>query len=47
MYWLMALAMAGFAFTLNIKVFWAVFAVAMASAWLQKKPQSKANSASS
>jgi protein-S-isoprenylcysteine O-methyltransferase Ste14 len=38
MYWLLALAMASFAVTLNIKVFWAVFAVAMAASFLYKRP---------
>jgi hypothetical protein len=46
MYWLMAAAMAGFAITLNIKVYWALFALAMASAWLYKRPEIKQNSSS-
>jgi len=41
MYWLMAVAMFVFAATLNIKFFWAVFAVAMASAFLSKRPEAK------
>lgn len=41
MYWFMALAMASFAVTLNIKVFWGVFAVAFASSWLYKRPEKK------
>jgi protein-S-isoprenylcysteine O-methyltransferase Ste14 len=46
MYWLMSVAIAAFAITLNIKVFWAIFAVAMASAWLYKRPEDKQDSAS-
>ena len=38
MYWLLALAMAVYALTLNLKPFWAVFAVAIASSWLLKRP---------
>jgi protein-S-isoprenylcysteine O-methyltransferase Ste14 len=38
-YWFMALALASFAVTLNIKVFWGVFAVAFASSWLYKRPE--------
>jgi protein-S-isoprenylcysteine O-methyltransferase Ste14 len=37
MYWLLALAMLVFAVTLNIKIFWGIFAVAMASSWLHKR----------
>jgi protein-S-isoprenylcysteine O-methyltransferase Ste14 len=42
MYWLLTLAMASFAVTLNIKVFWGAFAVAMASSWLHKPAGDKA-----
>lgn len=38
MYWIMALAVAAFAITLNIKSFWAIFAVAMASSFFLKTP---------
>jgi protein-S-isoprenylcysteine O-methyltransferase Ste14 len=37
MYWLLALAMWAFAITLNIKIFWGIFAVAMASSWFYKR----------
>jgi hypothetical protein len=39
MYWLLTLAMWFFAITLNIKIFWGIFAVAMASSWLYKRPE--------
>jgi len=39
MSWLLALAMAVFAVTLNLKIFWGIFAVAMASSWLYKRPK--------
>lgn len=45
MYWLMSLAIAGFAVTLNIKVYWAIFAVAMASVLFYKRPEAKHDSA--
>jgi len=38
MYWIMAVAMGVFAITLNIRFFWGIFAVAMASAFLYKRP---------
>lgn len=41
MYWLLALAMASFAITLKIKVFWAVFVVAMIASFAYKRPNSK------
>jgi len=41
MYWIMALAMAVFAVTLNIRLFWGLFAVAMATAFLYKRPAPK------
>jgi len=41
MYWLLALAMAVFAITLNIKFFWAIFALAVATSWLFKTPRPK------
>ena len=41
MYWLMAVAMVVFAVTLNIKFFWGIFAVAMASAFFYKRPDPK------
>jgi protein-S-isoprenylcysteine O-methyltransferase Ste14 len=44
MYWLMAVAMAVFAITLNIKFFWGIFAVAMAAAFLYKRPEVKLDS---
>lgn len=47
MYWLMALAIAGFAVTLNLKVYWAIFAVAIAAAWLYKAPEKTQGSAAS
>jgi protein-S-isoprenylcysteine O-methyltransferase Ste14 len=47
MYWLLALVAAAFAVTLNIKVFWGVFAVALASSWLLKAPKTKQGRASS
>jgi protein-S-isoprenylcysteine O-methyltransferase Ste14 len=47
MYWLMALAMAGLALTLNIKVFWGIFIVAVALAWFYKRPEKKHDSAAS
>ena len=47
MYWLMAVAMMVFAFTLNIKLFWGTFAVAMASAFFSKRPEKQVDSATS
>jgi protein-S-isoprenylcysteine O-methyltransferase Ste14 len=44
MSWLMGMAMAGFAITLNIKVYWVLFALAMASAWFYKRPETKEKS---
>jgi protein-S-isoprenylcysteine O-methyltransferase Ste14 len=41
MYWLLALAVAAFAVTLNIKFFWGVFAAAIASSWTLKSPKTK------
>jgi protein-S-isoprenylcysteine O-methyltransferase Ste14 len=41
MYWLLSLAMAVFAITLKIKIFWGIFALAMLSSWLSKSPQAK------
>ena len=41
MYWLMAAALAAFAITLNIKIFWGIFAFAFASSWLYKRPEIK------
>jgi protein-S-isoprenylcysteine O-methyltransferase Ste14 len=41
MYWLLALSMAAFAATLNIKIFWAVFIVAIPASWLRKRPPTK------
>jgi protein-S-isoprenylcysteine O-methyltransferase Ste14 len=46
MYWLLVLAVAAFAVTLNIKIFWGVFAAAMASSWLLKAPTTKQGPAS-
>jgi protein-S-isoprenylcysteine O-methyltransferase Ste14 len=46
MYWLLALAMAVYALTLNLKPFWAVFAVAIASSWLLKRPLTRQKSVS-
>ncbi len=43
MYWIMALAMAVFAVTLKIAFFWGLFAVAMATAFLYKRPVTKAD----
>jgi protein-S-isoprenylcysteine O-methyltransferase Ste14 len=48
MYWLMVLAMAAFAATLNIKLFWAIFSLAVAASWLLHSvpgPKSKAGAA--
>lgn len=41
MYWLLALAMGAFAITLNVKIFWGIFLLAMASSWLLKGPTEK------
>lgn len=41
MYWGLALAMWVFAITLNIKMFWGMFAVAMASSWFYQRPAHK------
>lgn len=43
MYWIMAVAMAVFAITLKIRLFWGIFAVAMVSAFFYKRPSSKAD----
>jgi protein-S-isoprenylcysteine O-methyltransferase Ste14 len=45
MYWIMALAMAAFAITLNIKIFWAIFAVAMAASFFLKTPEKETSAA--
>lgn len=48
MYWLMVLAMAAFAVTSNIKLFWAIFSLAVAASWLFYKvrgPKSEAGAA--
>jgi len=47
MYWLLTLAMSAFAMTLNIQIFWGIFAVAMASSWLYKRPETNHASTSS
>ena len=41
MYWLLALAMAVFAITLNIKLFWTIFSLAVAASWFFKTPRPK------
>lgn len=41
MAWLMALSMAAFAATMNIRIFWGVFLVAVAASWLLKRPAGK------
>jgi len=41
MYWLIAVAMFVFAATLDVRFFWGIFAVAMASAFLNRRPQAK------
>lgn len=46
MYWLLVLAMASFAATLNIKIFWGLFAAAVASSWLYQRPETKQGSLS-
>ena len=46
MYWLMAVALGGFAITLKILVYWIGFALAMSSAWVYKGPERKHDSAS-
>lgn len=46
MYWLLVLAVAAFAVTLNIKLFWGVFAAAIASSWTLKSPKTKKQHAS-
>jgi len=38
MCWLLALASAAFALTLNLKVYWAIAAPGIASSWLMKRP---------
>ncbi len=40
-YWLFMLALAAFALTLDIRVFWGGFALAVAASWLQKRPETK------
>jgi protein-S-isoprenylcysteine O-methyltransferase Ste14 len=40
-FWLLVPSMAAFAATLNIKVFWAGFIVAMAASWLRKRPPTR------
>lgn len=44
MYWLLTLALAVFAITLNVKIFWAMFTIAMASSFLYKRPETKPSS---
>ena len=39
-YWCMGLAVAAFAVTLKLAVFWGVFAVAVVASWLGKRPES-------
>lgn len=46
MYWLLACAMTAFAITLSIKIFWGIFAVAIASSWLSKRPETRRSSTS-
>ena len=46
MYWLLALAMASLAVTLNIKIFWLLFAVAMVASFIYKRPSTKGSLAS-
>lgn len=46
MYWLMAAAIGGFAITLKVLVYWIGFGLAMSSAWLYKRPETKQDSAS-
>lgn len=41
MYWLQATAIAVFAATLNIKLFWGFFALAVASSWFYKAPSQR------
>ena len=41
MYWVLALAMWAFAITLNIKVFWGIFAVAIALSWFYRRSEPK------
>lgn len=43
MYWLLALALASFAITLKLKVFWAVFMVAAIASFAYKRPRSEKN----
>lgn len=38
---LLAVAMGSYAITLNIKIFWGIFILAMASSWLLKGPKVK------
>jgi len=47
MYWLLALAVAAFAVTLNIKIFWAIFALGFLSAIFYKQPKPKDSGTSS
>jgi len=46
LYWLLALAMWAFAISLNLKIFWGIFAVAWASSWLYRRPVPKHTSTS-
>jgi len=41
MYWMFAVAMGAFAWTLNIKIFWGGAATAMVAAFLEKRPETK------
>jgi protein-S-isoprenylcysteine O-methyltransferase Ste14 len=44
LYWLLALSIAAFAATLNIKVFWGTFALATVPSWLCERPWRKRGS---
>lgn len=46
MYWLLAVAVAAFAATLNIKIFWGVFTLALVAAFLAKRPERHPDSSS-
>lgn len=46
MYWLFAAAFTVFALTLNIKAFWGIFGVGVASSWLLKRTKTTRQSAS-
>ena len=46
MYWLLMAAVAAFALTLNMAVFWGIFGLGVAASFLQKRPRTKPDSPS-